>query len=72
MTTSNAPSTAARIAAVRTRYDAAHAALRRSEAEEMLALRAECAKEGHQWKLSQVAGDGRICLACGEHDGSDD
>lgn len=72
MPITNVPSVAAKIAAVRTRYESAHAVLRKSESEEISALRLECSKIGHRWRLQQVAGDGRVCDVCGEHDSTDD
>lgn len=62
----------AKIAAVRTRYQAARKQLGDSEAEEIQRLQQECADAGHQWKWHQVAGNGRYCQICDINDASDD
>lgn len=63
---------AARITAVRQRYDAARKRLRDSEATELQELQQECGASGHRWKWHQVAGEGRNCEICGAHDQADD
>lgn len=66
------PTVAAKIAAVRRRYEVARKQLRHSEAEELSRLQQECGAVGHHWKWNQVAGDGRSCEICEAHDQADD
>jgi len=63
---------AAKIAAVRCRYDTARKQLRESETKELQKLQQECGVAGHRWKRNQVAGDGRDCEICDAHDPADD
>lgn len=65
-------SVAAKIAAVHRRYDAARKQLFESESVELQQLQQECGAEGHRWKLSQVAGNGKFCEICDLCDQSDD
>lgn len=60
------------MAIVRERYRVAHAALNKSEHDEVALLQAECEKIGHKWKYHQVAGNGRFCILCDASDIGDD
>ena len=72
MRSNQAPSVAAKIAAVHQRYEAARQQMRDAERMELEQLQQECGSAGHHWKWHQVAGDGRYCTICDLQDTSAD